>query len=1034
MENTISSLQEEMTVNKGEQDRGFQQQSLQNVATQAALDAGAKQDIEQNALLLDQAKKVVQQDEALDALQNAMQRSIRGERVARGAEFSSLESQIAELMSDQVVSNEMFKIEMESWENDVVKKLEDVQHSVQSETAGGRKVLNEVQEAVDTARALGGKMDDVTTSLESVQKDLKGLEDGISDVNKNAIAMCTLAEAKVIAEAERAKAAESDIHGLLDEAANNTRGEIQELCADMKLNEEIIRAEVLAEVTRLDSRCEDLQDSSVAKEKNLKREIDGILLRSQDDNEAFKVETRDNIQAISLNVDSFKTSLSSTMKALETSSQVKSAQVQQNVESTMVSFRHEMDAKIGSIQDELQSSIADSRLFEELVAIQFDEQATNAAPQLREKAQALHKQMDFLKSDFKDALQKSEETLRAISREQASALQEEADDRKIKLAKVEQRLEDLIRAEADDRSELLNTVKIELRSAQEEAEGSSGTLTEKLKTLQEDIEADRSARDSADDLHKIAINEDLKLLKSEVEATFEEMKSKNKDDMESLENEVQSHVQAETDMRQKMETSVRNELISEFANREQMIAGLAAEMREENRGLWVSKEAFQAEIETLQAATTTSNDSIREGQAHFDESLKSLPKQEDLDAIVDKLSSVEQKILDLDAVEAAGPDAASFKQEIESIKQGLADAVKADDFEQLSKKQAEDIASLADIYVPQEKFSGTVEQIVEIPQLWRAVEEIKGQMGASKAGNDSESDMDTFKAEMVNVVEQTDKKITDLKAEIQAEMQTLSSSSGFKEEMAQLESSMNRVVSDLSAEMMAESVVKQEIEDKVNILLQQQAAADKPIAEIQSDVRRLSQALVEKADSSALTHLAAEVSTKLNANSTDAASAVEQVKSEVSREMHLLKTDSDATATLLSDVRDSIGGLASKDALKELHEDVERQIGDLNFKDHLEDLRNNTAKKSDVEALKSQQELMLFSEQPTAHFATNSDMKKLASDLDALQEDLAKMEVSAIKKAQAESITASSRRLSIEPTLLVRSPSTDLEFSTSAST
>lgn len=1007
MENTISSLQEEVTINKGEQDRGFQQQSLQNVAIQAALDAGAKQDIEQNALLLDQAKKVVQQDEALDALQNAMERSIRGERVAREGEFSSLESQIAELMSDQVVSNEMFKIEMESWENDVLKKLEDVQHSVKSETAGGRKVLNEVQEAVNTARALGGKMDDVTTSLESVQKDLKGLEDGISDVNKNAIAMCTLAEAKVIAEAERAKAAESDIHGLLDEAANSTRGEIQELCADMKLNEEIIRAEVLAEVTRLDSRCEDLQDSSVAKEKNLKREIDGILLRSQDDNEAFKVETRDNIQAISLNVESFKTSLSSTMKALETSSQVKSAQVQQNVDSAMVSFRHEMDAKIGSIQDELQSSIADSRLFEELVAIQFDEQATNAAPQLREKAQALHKQMDFLKSDFKDALQKSEETLRAISREQASALQEEADDRKIKLAKVEQRLEDLIRAEADDRSELLNTVKIELRSAQEEAEGSSSTLTEKLKTLQEDIEADRSARDSADELHKIAINEDLKLLKSELEATFEEMKSKNKDDMEALENEVQSRVQAETDMRQKMETSVRNELISEFANREQMIAGLAAEMREENRGLWVSKEAFQAEIEALQAATTTSNDSIREGQAHFDESLKSLPKQEDLDAIVEKLSSVEQKILDLDAVEAAGPDMASFNQEIESIKQGLADVVKADDLEQLSKKQAEDIASLADIYVPQEKFSGTVEQIVEIPQLWRAVEEIKGQMGASKAGNGSESDMDTFKADMVNVVEQTDKKITDLKAEIQAEMQTLSSSSGFKEEMAQLESSMNRVVSDLSAEMMAESVVKQEIEDKVNILLQQQAAADKPIAEIQNDVRRLSQALGEKADGSALTHLAAEVSTKLNANSTDAASAAEQVKSEVSREMHLLKTDSDATATLLSELKDSIGGLASKDSLKELHEEVERQIGDLNFKEHLEDLRKNTAKKSDVEALKSQQELMLFSELPTSNFATDSDMKKLASDLDALQEELAKVEVSAINKAQAESITAS---------------------------
>ena len=88
------------------------------------------------------------------------------------------------------------------------------------------------------------------------------------------------------------------------------------------------------------------------------------------------------------------------------------------------------------------------------------------------------------------------------------------------------------------------------------------------------MEAERSARDSADELHKIAVNEDLKLLKEDVAASVEDMRSRNKDDMASLEKEVESRVQAETDMRQKMETSLRNDLVSEFANREQMVAGL----------------------------------------------------------------------------------------------------------------------------------------------------------------------------------------------------------------------------------------------------------------------------------------------------------------------------------------------------------------------------------------------------------------------------------------------------------------------------
>lgn len=173
-------------------------------------------------------------------------------------------------------------------------------------------------------------------SLGAVQTRVQGLEERISEVNKDSIAMCTLAEAKVVAESERAKAAESDICSLLDEASSSARGEVQELCADMKLNEEVMRAEIATEVSRLDGRCE---DSASAKERRLKGEIDGILLRRQDENEAFKVETRDHIQSVSLNVESFKTFLTSTMKALETSSQLKSAQVQENVDSEMISFR-----------------------------------------------------------------------------------------------------------------------------------------------------------------------------------------------------------------------------------------------------------------------------------------------------------------------------------------------------------------------------------------------------------------------------------------------------------------------------------------------------------------------------------------------------------------------------------------------------------------------------------------------------------------------------------------------------------------------
>ena len=104
--------------------------------------------------MIDHSKKIVHQDEALEAMEKGMQRRLRGERVAREGEFANLESQTAELMSDQVVSTEIFKIEMETWENDIVGRLEDVQASALKESAGARKVLSEAGEAVDTARAL----------------------------------------------------------------------------------------------------------------------------------------------------------------------------------------------------------------------------------------------------------------------------------------------------------------------------------------------------------------------------------------------------------------------------------------------------------------------------------------------------------------------------------------------------------------------------------------------------------------------------------------------------------------------------------------------------------------------------------------------------------------------------------------------------------------------------------------------------------------------------------------------------------------
>ncbi len=1005
MEGTISSLNEAVVANKHEQDRGFQKLSLQAVEMHAALDAGAKQGAEQNARLIDHSKKIVQQDEAVEDLEKEMQRRLRGERVTREGEFTSLESQIAELMSDQVVSNEMFKIEMETWENDIVGKLEDVQASALKEAAGARQVLSEVEEAVVTVRSLGGEMKAVSENLGAVQTRVESLEGRISEVNKDSIAMCTLAEAKVIAEAERAKAAESDIRSLLDDASISVRGEVQELCADMKLNEVVMRAEVASEVARLDGQCEDLEASALAKEKRLKGEIDGILLRRQDENDAFKVETHGHIQSVSLNVESFKTSLTSTMKALETSSQLKSAQVQENVDSEMVSFRHEMQAKIASIQDELQSSIADSRLFEELVAIQFDEQATNAAPQLREKAQALHKQMDFLKNDFKDALVKSEATLRTISQEQANGLQQEADDRKIKMAKVEQRLEDLIRAEADDRADLLNSVKIELRTAKEEAEGDSAALAEKINNLQADIEAERSARDSADELYKIAVGEDLKILKEEIAASVEDMQSKHMEHLMSLEKEVESRVQAETDMRQKMETSVRNELVSEFANREQMVAGLAAELREENQALWVSKEAFEKELQELQGGVAGSGEQVREVIATLDERLEGLPQREELNTVQDKIIVMEQKLSELGEGEAAA-DMVPIAQQILTLREGLEAAAKAEDVEALSKKHTEDMASLVDTYVPQERFNGTVDQIVEIPLLWKAIEELKNTPREPQADDKAQFSTETFKTEMASVVQDTEKKITDLKSEIQSELKALGSSRGFKDEVAQLESSMSQVVSDLSAEIMAESVVKQELEDKVNGLLQEQAASGKPVEAMQAKLDMLQADLLKKVDQSAMSEAMAGVSAKLDDSHRDVNATLERVKAGVSTELQQLKADSSATSALLSELNDSTAAMASKEELNKLQVDILEKVGDLDVKEELEQLRVNTARKSDVEALKSQQELMMFAEQPTTDFASESDFVKLSSDVKVLQDGLSKLEGAGIDKAQVEGITA----------------------------
>ena len=145
---------------------------------------------------------------------------------------------------------------------------------------------------------------------------------------------------------------------------------------------------------------------------------------------------------------------------------------------------------------------------------------------------------------------------------------------------------------------------------------------------------------------------------------------------------------------------------------------------------------------------------------------------------------------------------------------------------------------------------------------------------------------------MASVVQDTDKKINDLKSEIQSEMKALGNAEGFKDELAQLETSINRAVADLSAEVMAESVVKQELEDKVNTLLQVQADSGKPVEAMQAAMDMLRADLVKKVDHRALSEAMAGILAMLEDSRRDANATLERVKADVSAEMHQLKDDS----------------------------------------------------------------------------------------------------------------------------------------------
>ena len=224
--------------------------------------------------------------------------------------------------------------------------------------------------------------------------------------------------------------------------------------------------------------------------------------------------------------------------------------------------------------------------------------------------------------------------------------------------------------------------------------------------------------------------------------------------------------------------------------------------------------------------------------------------------------------------------------------------------------------------------------------------------------------------------------------------------------MAQLETSMNRAVADLSAEVMAESVVKQELEDKVNTLLQVQADSGKPVEAMQAAMDMLRADLVKKVDHSALSEAMAGISAMLEDSRRDANATLERVKADVSADMHQLKGDSKGTSALLSELTDSIAAMASKEDLNTVKVDILDKVGDLDVKDDLEKLKVNTARKSDVEALKSQQELMMFAEQPTTDFASESDFVKLSSEVKTLQDGLSKFEGAGLDKEQAEGITA----------------------------
>ena len=978
----------------------------------------AEQRVADNRVGIDTNAKAIQ----------ALDKGLKKEAFDRADGIKGLEGQMEDLVSDLLLQSETVALEIDERHAEVKQEVADHQKKSDAAYAEVTRQVTEISGATSTARSYDQMLKDLGEGLASTQGEVRNLAttvaERIDDLTTEVGTVGALG-------AETRKAlgeAEGELGKRIDFERLHMEGEVAAVASELKVSEEATRLESREEFAKVGARLDGLQRDVTSVDDKASAKIAELLSTGREADEKLKFDFQDSIGTLVLSVESYKNITNSNIKTLENHVYTKTGAVQQNMEAEFLSFKHLVEANLKTMKDELDTSIADSQLFEELIAMQFDEQKETVPLQIREKATAIARQIDNTQKDFGLMLQKVEDKFDRVQKEFQQSVQGEGEDRKVSFARIEQRLEDLIRSETDERKEHLEQVRVQYRDFKEDHDTKHERTGEQLAQLEGVVAAEAAARREAMEGEAASREGSLEAAKAEILRAVEDTRGKADSELTDLKDVMESRQAAESNLRQEMEATIRSELIAEFANRERMVAALGAELRNE----LASKE----QAEAVRADVAGLRDQVALQEA-VDERLAALATKAEVEALaggvealradcyegsadsVQAIARAEVDGLRAEVVEVALPTAvAALEEKVGKLAASEELDVLKEDLNERLTRVNEGLTKVADETVKTADFEALNALSAELKQS-------SGGLAEALAACAKQADVDALAAELrANATEAADASAAEV-GRLQDAVADCALAADVQGELAAVNRSLESLTADILTDLAAESSAKAGFEDQVAGLadakadrtaveaLTRQLGALEAGAASKADLERLGgDVAAQRAAADPFAGQLSDLNGVLAALKDETHAALEGLRGVM--EAKIEETDK-AKAVELRELQAALEGLEDRAASREEIKQFEATLaglyarkGDVDadvrgVRDALATAVEQGAKRGDLEALKAQLQLFMYS--PEMQQAQRVGTEEIARMQERLEVMARQQDEMARKQEEAHGLT-----------------------------